>query len=78
MNPIDKQNLRFLLESDEQTIRKWWASVDEEDKEYAMELLKFAGEQLREQSLALRIEAELALSDFSESKMILRKFCKNI
>lgn len=74
MNHIDRQNLRFLLLSDNETLKKWWEESSVEDHEYASELLKFHATELREQSRALLIEAELAKSDYSEARAVIRKF----
>lgn len=39
MNKHDRKNLEFLLNADRDTLRDWYDSVDEDDHEYAMELL---------------------------------------
>ena len=39
MKKRDRKNLEFLLNADRDTLRDWYESVDEDDHEYAMELL---------------------------------------
>jgi hypothetical protein len=39
MNPHDKENLDFLLNTDSNSLKQWFASVSADDVVYAMELL---------------------------------------
>ena len=61
MNEHDRSNLKFLLNASAETLKDWWDKVDEDDHQYAQELLAMAALELKEQALALRVEAELAL-----------------
>ncbi len=42
MNEHDFQNLRFLLLASEDVLADWFQTVDEDDHEYAIELLEAA------------------------------------
>ena len=66
MNAHDRKNLEFLLHASPEVIRDWYTKVDNDDHEYALELLRAYSEELDRQSAALRTEAELALLDAVE------------
>ena len=66
MNDHDRNNLNFLLTIDQETFTEWYDQTDEDDREYAQELLALAAEELREQAIALRIEAELSVMESFE------------
>lgn len=63
MNKHDRSNLEFLLSLDASAFEKWYDTVDQDDIEYAQELMAMAAEELREQARALKIECELAVMD---------------
>ena len=63
MNDHDRQNLNFLLNSSPEVIADWYTKVDQDDIDYAHELLAMAALELKEEAQALRIEAELAILD---------------
>ncbi len=63
MNDHDRQNLNFLLYSSPEVIADWYTKVDQDDIDYAHELLAMAALELKEEAQALRIEAELAILD---------------
>lgn len=63
MNDHDRQNLNFLLNSSPEVIADWYTKVDQDDIDYAQELLAMAALELKEEAQALRIEAELAILD---------------
>jgi len=67
MNPHDKNNLDFLLYSSPETIREWFASVSEDDVQYALEILAQA-------SVELDMLADPEITDFSEAKTVLAEF----
>ena len=72
MNEHDRNNLEFLLNANDATIKDWSAQVPQDDIDYAHELLARYSEELRERSLALRIEAELgAMSNYPEAVMVI-------
>jgi hypothetical protein len=72
MNDWDRNNLNFLLNASDSVIKDWTAQTTPDDIDYAHELLARYSEELRERSLALRIEAELgAMSNYHEASMVI-------
>lgn len=69
MNKRDRDNLKFIMTADETTLRDWFRSVDEDDIDYAFELLKKASAEL-----SLK-EAELYddVDDYTESDNVLAR-----
>ena len=61
MNQHDRQNLEYLLKADEITLKHWYASTSADDHVYAQELMARYSQELRDRSLELKVEAELAL-----------------
>ena len=77
MNKRDQDNLDFLLHSSESVLRDWYDQADGDDLAYAQELLAIAAAQLRDESMAIRVEAELAvMTDYSDAQAILDKIAK--
>ncbi len=74
MNEHDRNNLNFLLNIDGETFEDWYAQTDEDDRVYAQELLALAAEELRDQAVALRIEAELSvMNSFEQAQAVIGK-----
>jgi hypothetical protein len=74
MNDHDRNNLNFLLNIDGETFEDWYAQTDEDDRVYAQELLALAAEELRDQAVALRIEAELSvMNSFEQAQAVIGK-----
>jgi hypothetical protein len=74
MNDHDRNNLNFLLNIDGDTFNEWYAQTDEDDRVYAQELLALAAEELRDQAVALRIEAELSvMNSFEQAQAVIGK-----
>ena len=63
MDKWDLDNVQFLLNEDEQTIKEWYATVSEDDIQYALEILA-----AYRNELALR-ELEL-MDDVDDSMMV--------
>ena len=77
MNDWDRNNLNFLLNADERVIKEWSAQVPQDDIDYAHELLALYSQELREQAIALKIEAEMSLSDnYHEANMVIDRIRK--
>ena len=77
MNDWDRNNLNFLINSDEATIKDWHSKVSADDHAYAHELLNMYSQELREQAIALKIEAEMALMDnYHEANMVIDRIRK--
>lgn len=66
MNQRDRDNLDFLLSASPEVIRDWYEQMDDDDIQYAFELLEMAKEEL--------IEQQLAVSDLSDAKAIILKY----
>ncbi len=74
MNEHDRQNLNFLLTASPKVIAEWMSVVDQDDIDYAHELLAMAALELKEEALALRIEAELSVMDrFEQAEAVIGK-----
>jgi hypothetical protein len=74
MNEHDRDNLQFLLTVDADTFKDWYSQTDAEDHEYAQELLAMYSLELKERSIALRIEAELMTMDkFEQAQAVIGK-----
>jgi hypothetical protein len=77
MNDWDRNNLNFLLNADDRIIKEWTAQVPQDDIDYAHELLALYSQELREQAIALKIEAEMSLSDnYHEANMVIDRIRK--
>ena len=77
MNEHDRNNLEFLLNANDATIKDWSAQVPQDDIDYAHELLALYSQELREQAIALKIEAEMSLSDnYHEANMVIDRIRK--
>jgi len=77
MNDWDRNNLNFLLNADDSVIKEWTAQVPQDDIDYAHELLALYSQELHEQAIALKIEAEMSLSDnYHEANMVIDRIRK--
>ena len=77
MNEHDRANLEFLLNADAATIKDWHSKVSADDIDYAQELLDAFSQELREQALALKVEAEMTLQgNYHEANMVIDKIRK--
>ncbi len=77
MNEHDRQNLNFLLTASPAVIAEWMSVVDQDDIDYAHELLAMAALELKEEALALRIEAELSVMDsFEQAEAVIGKIAR--
>jgi hypothetical protein len=66
MNQRDRDNLDFLLSASPEVIKDWYEQMDDDDIQYAFELLEMAKEEL--------IEQQLVGSDLSDAKAIILKY----
>lgn len=67
MNSKDRENLHFLLNISQEVFDDWIESVDCEDIEYALELVREAKLEIIERQIAKIDE----VSDTTEAKMII-------
>ena len=66
MNQRDRDNLDFLLNATPEVIQDWYEKMEDDDIQYAFELLELAKEEL--------IEQQIAGSDLSDVKAIILKY----
>jgi hypothetical protein len=69
MNDWDKDNLHFLLTVSSEVFEDWLAQADEDDIEYAIELLQQAKSELLLQKMEILDDVE----DTTDAKSILQK-----
>ncbi len=76
MNEHDFQNLRFLLLSSPEVLADWYENVDEDDHDYAIELLEAAS--MREVIRILEEKEQIMLEEgkfeLTEAQEYLNKF----
>jgi len=70
MSENDLHNLTFLMTVDDEGFNKWFEQADDDDIQYAFELIQMYRSEIQE----LELEKKLENSDFSEAKNILEKF----
>lgn len=70
MNQHDKDNLQFLLNSTPDTLKDWFESVDQDDHEYAMELIKLHTSEIIVHNLELADD----VTDLSKAQKVLAKY----
>lgn len=66
MNQHDKDNLEFLLNSTPASLKNWYDSVDGDDHEYALELIRLHSSEI--------ILSELELIDEQEDLSVAAKY----
>lgn len=67
MTDEDYENLSFLLNLSEEAFNQWWEMIDEDDRDYALTLLKTAQHEI------IDIVQEKT-NDLSLAKLALKKF----
>jgi len=70
MNDWDKNNIQFILSLDEEGFEDWYATLDTDDMDYALELLKQARTEVNMQLVSLHDDIE----DVSDASSVLKKF----
>jgi hypothetical protein len=73
MNDYDWENLQFLLNADEETLRDWYDKVDVEDHEYASELMTAYSEELKVKEILI---TDKEIKKFEEASGILARYRK--
>lgn len=77
MNANDRRNLQFLLSASEAELASWYAETEEDDHEYAAELLTAYAAELKREAAAAEIEIKLTGQEvFPEAAAVLSKFRK--
>ena len=69
MNSRDKENLQFLMNIDEDTFNDWLSKADNDDLEYALQLIRMAKLDL----IVKKIEIMDNVSDTTDAKSIIEK-----
>jgi hypothetical protein len=70
MNDWDRNNLHFILDSDEATLEDFYSWATEDDLVYALNLVRTAVAELIVQEAELMDEVE----DFAEARSVLTQF----
>lgn len=73
MNKHDRDNLNFILTADKHTLDQWWEELSEDDKQYALELIRMARTETEVQLIDCN-ESILENGDYSEALAVLKKF----
>lgn len=77
-NDWDRDNLMFLLKASPDVMADWDAQADEEDREYAQELLDAYAEELRLEAHDLMIEATMSLMfEYPDAKRVIDSIAKS-
>ena len=70
MNQHDKDNLHFLLTAAPEVLKDWYDSVDRDDHEYAIELIKLHTAEI----IVHNMEQNDDVTDLSEARQVLAKY----
>lgn len=73
MDDYDYNNLKAILAKNPQELYVWWNSLDEDNKNYAMELIQVYHNSIKEYQFELSDKVE----DTSLAKSILKKYTLN-
>ena len=77
MNEHDRENLKFLMSVDRETLQDWFRSVTPDDIEYALQLLTRYSTEIDEHAKALKIDEALTTGradSYPEAVAVLEKF----
>ena len=70
MNDFDRDNLHFILDSDEETLKEFYEWASEKDLHYMLSVVQTAKAELLLQELEILDEVE----DLSEASDLLKKY----
>jgi hypothetical protein len=71
-NEWDRDNLNFLLNTDDTCLKHWHAQADADDLVYAQELLAAYSEELKLKAMELKVECEMALKGTHEANVVIQ------
>ena len=71
-NEWDRDNLNFLLNTDDACLKDWHAQVDADDLVYAQELLAAYSEELKLKAMELKVECEIELKGTHEANQVIQ------
>lgn len=63
MNDWDRENVKFLLGADAETLKDWYDHVDEDDHQYASEILEAYNQELKLKLSMYECEATTEIVD---------------
>lgn len=72
MNDKDMNNILFILNRSQEELEQWWDSMDTEDQEYAMRIIKAYREELDR----MEKEYEFAYTDSEEDLSLARNYLR--
>jgi len=73
MNNWDRDNLKFIMETDDGAFDVWLDQADDRDIEYALELIRMARAELMVQEM----EITDSVSNFTEANLLIERI-KNV
>jgi hypothetical protein len=73
MNDWDRDNLKFIMETDDGAFDVWLDQADDRDIEYALELIRMARAELMVQEM----EITDSVSNFTEANLLIERI-KNV
>lgn len=73
MNSRDWENLQFLLNADEETLRDWYDQMDVDDHEYASEIMTMYSQELKTKEVLID---DKEIKEFGEASGILTRYRK--
>ena len=78
MNEHDKSNLKFLMALSPKGMMDWFANTEEDDHEYALELLAAYERELVDKHIQLAVEHAIGQLDgcYGDAHAVLSKFMK--
>lgn len=67
-NEYDRENLKFLINASNETIKEWYKTCTDDDIAYAQELMNAFALELQEAAIENRIEFELlTMGEYSDA-----------
>jgi hypothetical protein len=69
MNEWDRDNLKFIMETDDGAFDEWLEQADDNDINYALELIRMARAELMVQEM----EMTDSVSNFTEANMLIER-----
>jgi hypothetical protein len=69
MNDWDRDNLKFIMETDDGAFDVWLEQADDRDIEYALELIRMARAELMVQEM----EMTDSVSNFTEANLLIER-----
>ena len=73
MNEWDRDNLNFILNTSDEAFSEWMLQADEDDIDYALELISKHREEITLKEYLLKVDNE-DVSCFDEANTVLQKF----